>query len=85
MSQKIYIGNLASSIVNETLASKFSKYGVVCSAKIIKDLETNKSMGFGFVEMESSEDAEKAIKNLNGSVLEGKLVNVTEVTKPMLY
>jgi RNA recognition motif-containing protein len=79
MSQKIYIGNLASSVVNETLAEKFSKYGIVCSAKVITDRETNRSMGFAFVEMASSEEAEQAIMNLNGSVVEGRLINVSEV------
>jgi RNA recognition motif-containing protein len=79
MSQKIYVGNLASSVVNETLAEKFSKYGIVCSAKVITDRETNRSMGFAFVEMASPEEAEQAIMNLNGSVIEGRLINVTEV------
>lgn len=85
MSQKIYVGNLASSVVNEALAEKFSKYGVVYSAKIITDRETNRSMGFAFVEMASAEDAEKAIMNLNGSVIEGRLINVTEVSRPILH
>lgn len=79
MSQKIYVGNLASSVVNETLAEKFSKYGIVCSAKVITDRETNRSMGFAFVEMASPEEAEQAIMNLNGSVIEGRLINVSEV------
>lgn len=79
MSQKIYVGNLASSVVNETLAEKFSKYGIVCSAKVITDRETNRSMGFAFVEMASPEEAEQAIMNLNGSVIDGRLINVSEV------
>lgn len=79
MSQKIYVGNLASSVVNETLAEKFSKYGIVCSAKVITDRETNRSMGFAFVEMASPEEAEQAIMNLNGSIIEGRLINVSEV------
>ncbi len=85
MSQKIYVGNLASSVVNEALAEKFAKYGIVYSAKVITDRETNRSMGFAFVEMASPEEAEKAIMNLNGSVIEGKLVNVTEVSKTHLH
>ncbi|MBC7712118.1 MAG: RNA-binding protein [Rhizobacter sp.] len=85
MSQKIYVGNLASSVVNEALAEKFSKYGLVYSAKVITDRETKRSMGFAFVEMASKEEAEKAIMSLNGSVIEGKLINVTEAQKPFLH
>ena len=82
--QKIYVGNLSSNIANEILAEKFAKFGIVYSAKVIIDRETNRSMGFAFVEMESSEDAEKAIINLNGSTLDGRHINVTEAKKPIL-
>jgi RNA recognition motif-containing protein len=85
MSQKIYVGNLASSVVTKVLTDKFAKFGIVNSIKIIKDRETNRSMGFAFVEMVSSEDAEKAILNLNGTLIEGKLVNVTEAQKSLLH
>ena len=85
MSQKIYVGNLASTVVNEALAEKFAKYGIVCSAKVITDRDTNRSMGFAFVEMASSEDAEKAIMHLNGSIVEGRLINVTEASRPFTY
>jgi len=85
MSQKIYVGNLSSNIANEMLAEQFSKFGIVYSAKVITDRETNRSMGFAFVEMESSEDAEKAIMYLNGSTLDGRYINVTEAKKPFLH
>lgn len=85
MSQKIYVGNLPSNIANEALAERFSKYGIVHSAKVITDRETNRSMGFAFVEMESDEDAEKAIMNLNGSIMDGRFINVTEAKKPLLH
>ena len=85
MSQKIYVGNLSNNVANEMLAERFSKYGIVCSAKIITDRETQRSMGFAFVEMASSEDAEKAIMNLNGSIIDGRFINVTEAKKPLLH
>ena len=84
MSQKIYVGNLSNNIANEMLAEKFSQYGIVYSAKIITDRESNRSMGFAFVEMESAEDAEKAIVSLNGTSLDGRHINVTEAKKPFL-
>lgn len=82
MAPKIYVGNLPSSIGNETLAEKFSKYGKVYSAKIILNKETNTSMGFAFVEMASADEAEKAILNLNGSKLNGQLISVVEAKNP---
>lgn len=85
MSQKIYVGNLSSNIANEMLAEQFSKFGIVYSAKVITDRETNRSMGFAFVEMASSEEAEKAIMYLNGSTLDGRHINVTEAKKPLLH
>ena len=85
MSQKIYVGNLSNNVANEMLAEQFAKFGIVCSAKIITDRETNRSMGFAFVEMASSEDAEKAIMSLNGSTLDGRPINVTEAKKPFLH
>lgn len=85
MTQKIYVGNLSNNVANEMLAEKFAKFGLVCSAKVIKDRETNRSMGFAFVEMASSEDAEQAIMYLNGSKLDGRLINVAEAKKPFLY
>lgn len=85
MSQKIYVGNLSNNVANEMLAEKFAKYGIVHSAKVITSRETQRSMGFAFVEMASPEDAEKAIMNLNGSTLDGRFINVTEAKKPLLH
>lgn len=82
MSQKIYVGNLGYSVTNETLSEKFSQFGSVTSAKVIIDRDTNRSKGFGFVEMSSSSEASKAIQNLNGSEFEGRQMNVSEA-KPM--
>ncbi len=82
MSQKIYVGNLGYSVNNETLSSKFSQYGTVSSAKVIMDRDTNRSKGFGFVEMSSSLEASNAINGLNGTEFEGRNMNVSEA-KPM--
>lgn len=82
MSQKIYVGNLGYSIENSTLADKFAEYGTVESAKVIMDRDTNRSKGFGFVEMSTSAEAATAIAELNGTEFGGRQINVTEA-KPM--
>lgn len=82
MSQKIYVGNLGFSISNEALSQKFAQYGTVSSAKVIMDRETNRSKGFGFVEMSSSTEASKAISALHGTDFDGRQMNVSEA-KPM--
>jgi cold-inducible RNA-binding protein len=82
MSQKIYVGNLGFSVNNETLSEKFAQYGTVSSAKVITDRDTNRSKGFGFVEMSTSSEAAAAINALNGSEFEGRQMNVSEA-KPM--
>lgn len=63
--KKLFIGNLSWKATEETLKPLFEAYGNVVSIKIIVDQYTGKSKGFGFVEMESAEDAEKAIQGLN--------------------
>lgn len=69
--KKLFIGNLSWKATEDTLKPLFEQYGNVVSIKIIVDQYTGKSKGFGFVEMESAEDAEKAIQGLNDkSVLE---------------
>lgn len=82
MSQKIYVGNLGYSVTNDTLNAKFAQFGTVSSAKVIMDRDTNRSKGFGFVEMASVSDAAKAIQTLNGSDFDGRNMNVSEA-KPM--
>lgn len=83
MNTKIYVGNLAFSISNDTLAEKFAQFGTVQSAKIIIDRDTNRSKGFGFVEMSTGAEAAEAISALNGSDFGGRQMNVTEA-KPMV-
>lgn len=82
MSQKIYVGNLGFTVTNDALSEKFAQYGTVSSAKIIMDRDTNRSKGFGFVEMSSSTEASKAINALNGTDFGGRQMNVSEA-KPM--
>ena len=83
MSQRICISNLPSNIANEALAEKFAKFGLVYSAKVERDSE--RSTGIAFVEMAFSEDAETAIKNLDGSICDGRSIRVTEAKKPFLH
>lgn len=82
MSQKIYVGNLGYSVSNDSLSAKFSQFGTVSSAKVIMDRDTNRSKGFGFVEMSSKIEAASAIDALNGTDFDGRLMNVSEA-KPM--
>ena len=69
MSKKLFVGNLNYRVDEDTLKEVFAKIGEVDSVKIIKDLTTGRSKGFGFVEMTSGRDAEKAIATLNGTDL----------------
>lgn len=80
---KIYVGNLGYTVANDTLAEKFAQFGTVTSAKVIMDRDTNRSKGFGFVEMSTGAEAAKAIQSLNGSDFGGRQMNVTEA-KPMV-
>ncbi len=74
----IYVSNLSFSVQDEDLQSYFAEYGEVSSAKIIMDKMTNRSRGFGFVEMPDNSAAEKAIKELDGAMVDGRSIKVTE-------
>jgi len=74
----IYVGNLAHSVSEDTLRQVFEQFGNVVSVKIIVDKFTGNPRGFAFVEMESKEDAQKSIDDLNGSELEGRRLVVNE-------
>jgi RNA recognition motif-containing protein len=82
LSQKIYVGNLGYSVSNDSLSAKFAQYGTVNSAKVIIDRDTNRSKGFGFVEMSTSSEAANAIQALNGTEFDGRQMNVSEA-KPV--
>ena len=74
----IYVGNLSYRTEDADLKQLFSEFGAVKSAKVIMDRETNKSKGFGFIEMETSEAGAKAIEALNGKETEGRTLRVNE-------
>jgi len=78
MGNKLYVGSLPYSINEQQLVDLFSKYGSVSSAKIISDKYSGQSKGFGFVEMGSDEEAQKAITALNGTQHEGRTLVVNE-------
>jgi cold-inducible RNA-binding protein len=78
MSMKLYVGNLAFSTSSEELQQLFSQAGTVESATVIEDRETGRSRGFGFVEMASKEDGQKAIEQFNGTDLNGRNLTVNE-------
>lgn len=78
MGKKLYVGNLSYKIDEETLKGFFTELGEVESVKIIKDAVTGRSKGFGFVEMVTEEDAQKAIESLNGKTIMDRAVTVNE-------
>jgi len=74
----IYVSNLAFNVQDEDLRQFFTPFGEVTSAKIIMDKMSNQSRGFGFVEMSNDEASRKAIEELNGSTVEGRMIKVME-------
>ncbi|WP_096016540.1 RNA recognition motif domain-containing protein [Campylobacter lanienae] len=74
----IYVSNLPYRINDEELGEIFAAYGVVNRAKIVKDKATNRSRGFGFVEMENDDEARVAIDDLNGKDIGGRAIKVNE-------
>ena len=78
MSQKLYVGGLPFSITDTELENLFSPHGTIESAKVITDKFTGKSRGFGFVELGSASDANKAIDALNGTTVDGRTITVNE-------
>ena len=78
MGNKLYVGNLAYSVRDESLQGAFSQFGTVTSAKVMMDRETGRSKGFGFVEMGSDAEAQAAINGMNGQALEGRAIVVNE-------
>lgn len=82
MAKKLYVGGLSYNTTEDALKSTFEAVGPVDSATIIVDKMTNRSKGFGFVEMSTEEDAKKAIDALNGKELDGRTITVNEA-RPM--
>jgi RNA recognition motif-containing protein len=81
MNKKLYVGGLPYSVTDEQLTELFEPHGTVESAKVITDRYTDRSRGFGFVEMSTQAEAEAAIAALNGTELEGRSLTVN-VSKP---
>jgi len=78
MGNKLYVGNLGYSATDADLMQLFSAHGTVQSAQVINDRDTGRSKGFGFVEMNSSAEAEAAIAALNGKEHDGRALKVNE-------
>ena len=78
MGNKLYVGNLAYSVRDESLQQAFGEFGAVTSAKVMMDRETGRSKGFGFVEMGSDAEAQAAINGMNGQALDGRPLVVNE-------
>ncbi len=78
MGRKLYVGNLPYSATEQMLRETFGQCGTVESANVITDRDSGQSKGFGFVEMSSESEAQKAIQELNGSTLEGREIKVNE-------
>jgi RNA recognition motif-containing protein len=78
LKMNIYVGNISWNLKDQDLSNLFATYGEVTSAKIVNDKFTNRSKGFGFVEMANDEQAQAAIAALNGSEVDGRNIVVNE-------
>ena len=78
MGRKLFVGNLAFQTTSADLETLFAEVGTCESASVVTDRETGRSRGFGFVEMASNDEAQKAIAALNGRDLQGRQLNVSE-------
>lgn len=76
MSTNIYVGNLSFSTTSAALRTLFAQHGEVTNAQVIEDRDTGRSRGFGFVEMASAEEAQKAITATDGQTLDGRQIKV---------
>jgi len=78
MATKLFVRSLSYNTTDATLEEFFATVGTVTSAKVIMDRDTNRSKGFGFVEMSSDEEAQAAIQQLEGKELDGRTISVSE-------
>ncbi|OGE25298.1 RNA-binding protein [Candidatus Daviesbacteria bacterium RIFCSPHIGHO2_02_FULL_39_12] len=79
--KKLFVGSLPWAVDDAALAQMFSQAGTVVSAQVVKDRETGRSRGFGFVEMSTEEEAQAAVNNLNGTDVEGRKI-VVNIARP---
>ncbi len=81
MAKKLFVGSLPWAVDDQKLSQLFSDFGTVVSATVLMDRETGRSRGFGFVEMSTDEEADKAVESLNGSDMDGRKI-VVNVARP---
>lgn len=82
MNKRLYVGGLSYSVDDDSLRALFEPHGDVKFVKVIRDFHSGRSKGFGFVEMNTPEEAKSAIEALNGSVHEGRSITVSEANPP---
>ena len=78
MNKKLYVGSLSYNTTEDQLRELFSPHGTVESARIITDKFTGRSKGFGFIEMSTEEEAQKAVEGMNGKEVDGRILVVNE-------
>jgi len=78
MAKKLYVGNLTYDVTDSTLEQMFAAHGAVKSAQVIMDRDTGRSKGFGFVEMSNDQEADTAIREMNGKQVGGRTLTVNE-------
>ena len=78
MGKKLYVGNLPYSVTNDSLEQMFTEFGTVTSAQVIQDRETGRSKGFGFVEIQADDAAQRAIDAMNDKEIDGRRLTVNE-------
>lgn len=78
MATRLFVGSLSYNVNDDQLKEAFEAFGTVVSAKVIVDRDTNRSKGFGFVEMGSEEEAQAAIRGMDGKDLAGRSIAVSE-------
>ena len=82
MGSKLYVGNLSFDTTDQDLEQAFSEYGEIVSAIVVRDRDTDRSRGFGFVEFAQEADAQKAKEAMNGKEIGGRALKVDEARAP---
>ncbi|MFJ6798906.1 RNA recognition motif domain-containing protein [Streptomyces sp. NPDC091268] len=82
MNKRLYVGGLSYSVDDDGLRELFAPFGEVAFVKVIRDFHSGRSMGFGFVEMSTSEGAAEAVSGLHGAIHERRTITVSEANPP---